>query len=119
MLNLFLGDVKSAHKRIDESIVLLGECCTKAKKNCCNIDITRVIRELAASKGFRARVSLADGDKQSVVELLKDADRSLRGRHNQYERNNLRHLIKMGPWRLDYWVRLTRLESIIRTGLRW
>lgn len=71
--------------------------------------------ELAATISFRARIAAEKGQKDEARRLFRKADNHLRGNHDQYERNNLRHwlLIEFSLARL---FRFLRLEILIRTG---
>ncbi|MGI6612480.1 MAG: hypothetical protein ACOX0Z_02840 [Candidatus Nanosyncoccaceae bacterium] len=98
MLYLVRKDYANAHKYIDEALEIFESL---PAEKC----------ELAATYGFKARMGRGD----EAIELFIQADNMLRGRHDQYERNNLRHLL----WAIVTLPRVDLFAKGIWFGLRW
>lgn len=102
MLELKEDDIDTAYTLISRSLVILEALPEKT--------------EYAAALGFKARILLANNEYGLGIYCFAEADRILRDKHDIYERNNLRHWLMVQPWRILRWVRLVRLEFLIRTG---
>lgn len=72
--------------------------------------------ELGATLSFLARLSVKEKHRYIARDHFRGAHELLYKKHDQYERNNLRHWLLAEPYRISLWFRLLVLDWKIKHG---